>query len=155
MVSDARAVRVSIAVLTLSAAGLVGLTASESYTDRAVIPVKGDRATLGFGSTDGVKMGDTTTPPRALARVLQDVDKRTIKRCVTSPLFQYEYDAYQSLAFNIGITAFCGSTLVKKLNALDYVGACIAISSWDKFNGLPLPGLTTRRARERAQCEGK
>jgi lysozyme len=48
-----------------------------------------------------------------------------VKQCVTVPLAQYEYDAYISLAYNIGPTAFCGSTLVRLLNAGDYEGgAC-------------------------------
>ena len=43
--------RVSVAVLTLSAAGLVSILSQESYTERAIIPTKNDRPTVGFGST--------------------------------------------------------------------------------------------------------
>jgi len=65
--------RSTLAALSLSAAALVGLVLHEGYSDRAIIPVQGDVPTVGFGSTtlaDGtpVKMGDTTTPPQALAR---------------------------------------------------------------------------------------
>ncbi|WP_297832981.1 hypothetical protein [Thermomonas sp.] len=56
-----------MAALTLSAAALVGIVLHEGYTDRAVIPVKGDVPTIGFGTTTDVKIGDTTTPPKALA----------------------------------------------------------------------------------------
>ena len=148
--------RMIVAALTLSAAGLVGIVSYEGYTDRAVIPVKGDVPTIGFGTTSGVKMGDKITPPKALARAFADVTKfeGAIKRCVTVPLFQHEYDAYASLAYNIGPTAFCNSTLVKKLNAEDYAGACAEISRWNRQGGRVLPGLTTRREAERAQCEG-
>jgi lysozyme len=148
--------RMILAALTLSAAGLVSIVSYEGYTDRAVIPVKGDVPTIGFGTTGGVKMGDKITPPRALERALRDVNKfeGAIKQCVTVPLFQHEYDAYTSLAYNIGPTAFCGSTLVKKLNAEDYAGACAEISRWDRQGGRVLAGLTTRRASERALCEG-
>lgn len=149
-------------MLALSAAGLVGITVSESFTDKAVIPVKGDVPTIGFGSTrrdDGtaVKMGDKITPPKALERALRDINKfeGAIKQCVTVPLYQHEYDAYVELAYNIGPAAFCGSTLVRKLNAADYAGACAEISKWDKFHGKPLRGLTLRRERERAKCEGR
>ena len=62
--------RRTVAALTLSAAALVGIVLHEGYTDRAVIPVKGDVPTIGFGTTSGVKLGDTTTPPKALARAL-------------------------------------------------------------------------------------
>ena len=54
--------RITIAALALSAAGLVGLVQYEGYTDRAVIPVPGDVPTIGFGTTEGVSMGDRTTP---------------------------------------------------------------------------------------------
>lgn len=144
--------RVGIAALVLSAAGFVGIVLNEGYTDHAVIPIPGDVPTLGFGTTSGVRMGDRTTPPRALARALSDVSQfeGALKRCVKVPLHQYEYDAYADFAYNIGATAFCNSTLVKKLNAGDYAGACAEISRWVKQ-----PQLAPRRARERAMCEGK
>lgn len=143
-----------VAALCLSAAGLVGLVSYEGYTDRAVIPVKGDVPTIGFGTTEGVRPGDRTTPPEALARALVDVRKfeGAIKRCVGVPITQNEYDAYTQLAYNIGESAFCGSTLVKKLNAGEYEAACKEILRWDKFKGKPLPGLTKRRAKESALC---
>lgn len=149
--------RMAVAALSFSAAGFVGLALHEGYTDRAVISVPGDVPTIGFGTTEGVKPGDRTTPPAALARALRDVGKfeGAIKQCVTVPLYQHEYDAYTSLAYNIGAGAFCGSTLVRKLNAGDYAGACAEISRWDKFQGKPLRGLTIRRAEERAKCEGR
>jgi lysozyme len=150
-------VRNVIVACCLSAAGLVGLTQYEGYTDRAVIPVPGDVPTIGFGTTAGVKMGDKITPPQALERALRDVGKfeASLKQCVTAPLHQYEYDAYVQLAYNIGAGAFCSSTLVRKLNARDYAGACAEISKWNKQGGRELQGLTNRRERERALCEGR
>lgn len=147
--------RSSLAALVLSAAGLVGIVQYEGYTDRAVIPVPGDVPTIGFGTTQGVKLGDKITPQKALFRALQDVSsfEGVIKKCVRVPLHQNEYDAYASLAYNIGGQAFCSSTLVKKLNQMDYQAACAEISRWDKFQGKPLPGLTARRQAERAVCE--
>lgn len=146
-----------IATISLSAAALVGIVVSEGYTDRAVIPVPGDVPTIGFGTTEGVKMGETTTPPKALARALQDVGRYegALKTCVKVPLHQYEYDAYVSLAYNIGSRAFCGSTLARKLNEGDYPGACLEILRWDRFKGQRLRGLTTRREREYRQCIGE
>lgn len=144
--------RIVIAALSLSAAGFVGIALNEGYTDKAVIPIPGDVPTLGFGTTGGVKLGDKTTPPAALARALQDVNKfeGALKKCVRVPLHQYEYDAYVDFAYNVGPTKFCGSTLVKKLNAGDYAGACAEISRWVKQ-----PQLAPRRARQRAKCEGR
>jgi lysozyme len=148
--------RNQIGALALSASALVAIVLHEDYTDKAIIPVPGDVPTVGFGTTDGVKIGDKITPPQALARALTDINKfeGAIKRCVTVPLYPYEYDAYVSLSYNIGTTAFCGSTLVKRLNAQDYSGACDEILRWDKFKGKPLAGLTTRRKQENKQCLG-
>ena len=148
--------RNQIAALSLSAAALVGIALHEGYSDKAYTPVPGDVPTIGFGTTAGVKPGDTITPPQALARALTDIQKfeGAIKQCVAVPLHQFEYDAYTSLAYNIGSNAFCASTLVKKLNALDYPGACAEILRWDKFKGQPLPGLTNRRKQEYTLCLG-
>jgi lysozyme len=145
-----------LAILALSASALVGLALHEGYSDRAIIPVPGDRPTIGFGTTDGVQMGDRITPPQALSRALNDVQKfeGALKQCVKVPLHQHEYDAYVSLAYNIGPTAFCGSTLVRKLNAEDYDGACKEILRWDRFKGQPLKGLTVRRQKEYLTCIG-
>lgn len=148
--------RIAIAALSLSAVAFGGLVAYEGYSPTAYVPVKGDVPTIGFGTTEGVKPGDTITPPQAVQRALRDVSKYegAIRQCVKVPLHQYEYDAYVSLAYNIGPVAFCGSTLVKKLNAGDYEGACTEILRWDRFKGKPLAGLTKRRQQENARCRG-
>jgi lysozyme len=149
--------RVTVASLALSAAALVGLVAHEGYTDKAIIPIPGDVPTVGFGTTEGVKMGDSTTPVKALARAYSDITKfeGAVKKCVTVPLYQYEYDAYISLAYNIGTGNFCSSTLVKKLNAQDYEGACREVPRWDRAKGRVVKGLTQRREMEYKKCIGQ
>ena len=158
--------RRSLAALSLSAAALVGIVLHEGYSDRAIIPVPGDVPTIGFGTTAGVKPGDTITPPQALARALVDVQQfeGAIKTCVTVPLTQNEYDAYVSFAYNVGSQAFCQSTLVKKLNLGDFKGACDELLRWRFFQGkdCALPenrrlcgGLVKRREAEYRQCLGE
>ena len=148
--------RTAIGALALSAAGLVHIAMQEGYREVAYIPVPGDVPTIGFGTTEGVKLGDKITPPKALQRSLVDIGKYegAIKACVKVPMYQREYDAYTALSYNIGTGAFCGSTLVKKLNAGNYTGACEAILAWDKFKGKPLTGLTKRRQAEYRMCVG-
>jgi lysozyme len=148
--------RSAIAAMALSASAFVGLAMTEGYRDAAYIPVAGDVPTIGFGTTEGVKIGDTITPPKALVRALNDVSKfeGAIKRCVTVPLHQHEYDAYVSMTYNIGASAFCNSTLVKKLNAGDYEGACLEIKRWNRQGGKVSVGLTRRREAEYRQCMG-
>jgi lysozyme len=141
----------------LSAIGLVAILMHEGYSEKAITPVPGDVPTIGFGTTEGVKMGDKITPPKAVARALADVQQfeGALRKCVKVPLSQGEYDAYVNLAYNIGAKAFCGSTLVVKLNAQDYAGACSEILKWDKFQGKPLRGLTLRRQEEYKVCMGE
>jgi len=148
--------RLPIKTLGVSGVALIGLLVAEGYRDKAYIPVPGDVPTIGFGTTEKVKMGDTITVPQALNRALRDVQKfeGAMKDCVKVPLYQHEYDAYLSMTYNIGHGAFCGSTLVKKLNAGDYHGACAQILRWDKQDGKVLRGLTIRREKEYLMCMG-
>jgi lysozyme len=148
--------RQDIAAISLSATALVALLLHEGYKDNAYIPLAGDVATIGFGTTSGVKLGDRTTPEKALQVAMRDVQnfEGAVKSCVTVPLSQNEYDAYISLSYNIGPYAFCKSTLVKKLNQGDYIGACNQILRWDQFKGKPLAGLTKRRQEEHRKCLG-
>jgi lysozyme len=69
---------------------------------------------------------------------------------VTHP---HQAAAFVSLAYNIGASAFCRSTVARRWRAGDYAGACAAIPLWDKAGGKTLPGLVRRRAGERALCE--
>ena len=149
-------VRIAISALALSASALVGIAVHEGYSPVAYRPVPGDVPTIGFGTTDGVKMGDRTDPVQALTRKLADVQRfeGALKRCVRVPLHQHEYDAFLSLAYNIGPGAFCGSTLVRLLNQGQYREACDQILRWDRLQGAPLRGLTLRRQAEHRQCLG-
>ena len=154
--------RIAVGALSLSAVAFAGLVAHEGWTEKAIIPVKGDVPTVGPGLTkrpDGspVQMGDTIKPVEGIKRSLAHIqkDELGIKACVKAPLTQYEYDAFVSLTYNIGVASFCKSTLVRVLNAGNYQAACEQILRWDKFKGKPLRGLTIRRQREYQQCMGQ
>lgn len=149
-------IRFAIAGLSLSAAGLLGILNYEGFSDTAYIPVPGDVPTIGFGSTKGVKLGDTITPEKAIERTYRDIrnTESAIHKCVHVPLSASEYDAFTSLAYNIGSSAFCSSTLVKKLNAGDYEGACAEIKRWVYVKGQIVPGLVNRREKEYRMCMG-
>lgn len=153
--------RTAVGGLVLAASTLVGIALKESYTDNAVIPVPGDVPTFGFGTTrhaDGtaVRMGEKTTPPRALVDLLADADKfaQAVKRCAPVEMYPYEFSSFVSLTYNIGENAFCTSTAAKKLKAQDYVGACLEILRWDKVQGRVVRGLTIRRQEEYQECIG-
>lgn len=150
--------------LVFSAASLVGLASHESYRQTAYLPTPADRPTIGFGETYNpngtpVKLGQKTNPIRALKQLNDAVDgtQKALHACIGSvPLYQYEWDAYVSLAYNIGPSAFCKSTIARLLNQKqpNYAGACQQILRWDRQAGRVLPGLAKRRQDEYHQCIG-
>lgn len=160
--------RSHIAGLSLSAAALVALVGHEGYTDKAVIPVKGDVPTVGFGSTyrdDGspVQMGDTITPPQALKRTLAHIqrDETGLRDCVTAPLTQGEYDVLTGFAYQYGVAATCRSSIVRHINAGHYQEACNAYLQYRFASGhdCSLPayrrtcgGVWTRSQSRQADC---
>ncbi|GHU37677.1 hypothetical protein AGMMS50256_35940 [Betaproteobacteria bacterium] len=170
--------RALVAGLALSAAGLVYIAADESYTNQAIRPVPGDKPTYGFGSTvkaDGspVRMGDTITPPAALVLAARDIAMKegALKACMGDVLLtQYEYDAIVSLAYNVGPSAVCQSSIPAKFRVGDYEAACKTILDFSKFCSKPkiknaagkwvcppgalkpLKGLENQRQREYRLC---
>jgi lysozyme len=150
--------------ITVSALAVAFIAGYEGYRSRAYDDGMGVQ-TVGFGSTrhlDGapVKAGDTVTPQRAVVMLAKDADRiwREAARCIGEvPLYQHEADAYASLAYNIGPTAFCRSTLVRRLKQSppDYEGACREILRWTRAGGRELPGLVKRREAEYRQCMGE
>jgi len=149
--------RKPIAALALSAVALIGIATHEGYSDKPIIPVKGDRLTIGFGDATGVKPTDKTDPVRALIRLGDHVSnfERELKDCIGDvPMHQHEWDAIISWTVNVGSSAACKSTLVRKLKTGDYSGACAELLRWDKFQGRTLPGLTKRRQDEYRKCIG-
>ena len=50
--------------------------------------------------------------------------------------------------------AFCNSSLLKKLNQGDHVGACNGLLAWRMAGGKEVAGLLRRREFERSICLG-
>jgi len=145
--------RMAAASLVASASVLVGVAVHEGYSGTAYRDTAGV-ATVGFGQADGVKMGDKTDPVRALKTLEDSLDAHAkgMVQCIHVPISQGEYDAYLDFTYNVGVSAFCHSTLNKKLNSGDYVGACAELLNWTKAGGKVLPGLVKRRQEEFLQC---
>lgn len=67
---------------------------------------------------------------------------------------EYQKAALISFSYNVGITAFRNSTLLKMLNSGNHEGACEQLSRWVHAGGKKLRGLVSRRADEREWCLG-
>lgn len=135
-------IRSAVAALTLSAAGLIGILSQESYTERAIIPTKNDRPTVGFGSTfrdDGtpVRMGDTIKPVQALKRSMAHIakDETALKKCVTGPMSQVEYDILVDFSYQYGPSKTCASSMVTFINEGKYTQSCNAYALYKKSGG--------------------
>ena len=60
--------------------------------------------------------------------------------------------AIYSFSYNVGANAFIKSTMLKKLNAGDYAGACDALKRWVYAGGKKWKGLMNRRDVEYEVC---
>jgi len=114
--------------------------------------------TIGYGHTKGVKRGDICTEAQADAWLMEDCAdaEHAVHHLVKVPINQHQYDALVSFAFNVGgdidadlvAEGLGDSTLLKKLNAVDYAGASAEFPKWIKQKGKVLNGLVRRRAAE-------
>ncbi|GKX60262.1 lysozyme [Leminorella grimontii] len=110
--------------------------------------------TIGYGHL--IRSGETfersLTEQEAEALLRKDLleSERGIRRLVSVPLTQNQFDALVSFVFNVGVGRLATSTLLKKLNAQDYRGAADELPKWNRAGGNVLEGLTRRRQAERA-----
>ena len=107
--------------------------------------------TIGFGHT-----GVEVTPNQIISLeeadnlLRKDVNRfeTGINSLVTVDLNQSQFDSLVSLSFNIGLGAFKSSTLLRVLNAGQYIEAASQFLRWNKGGGRVLPGLVRRREAE-------
>lgn len=137
------------AALVALVAGFEGLR-TYAYRDPVGIP------TICFGETRGVQMGDRATVEECKGmlkdRLLEF--ESGMRFCLRSPdtIPDGAYIATLSFTYNVGVMAFCNSTLRRKLDAGDIRGACDELPKWVMARGIKLPGLVKRRALERDVC---
>jgi GH24 family phage-related lysozyme (muramidase) len=162
-------VRIAIAALSLSASAFIGLAVKEGYTDKAVIPTKGDRPTLGLGSTfheNGrpVQMGDTTTPVNALLKAHAHITKEEAKFRESLPgasLTQAEYDIYMDFVYQYGIDNWMKSSMRREVLAKNYSAACDGLLNYKFAAGFDCStpgnkrcaGVWTRQLERHAKCK--
>lgn len=122
----------------------------------AYMPTPNDRPTIGYGETNGVRMGMIWTAEQAeanfaerLARLGDSVWALVKDAPVTT---QGQFDAMCSLADNIGLANFKASSVRTNHMAGHNATAALAFGLWNKQrtgHGLVvLNGLTRRRAAE-------
>jgi lysozyme len=126
-----------------------------AYRDPVGVP------TICFGETRGVKMGDRATLAEC-RNMLADrlVEFETgMRKCLKAPdsIPDGPYQSFLSFSYNAGTSAFCSSTMARRVNDGDLRGACNEFPKWTKASGpfgtkVTLPGLVKRRKEEQALC---
>ena len=117
--------------------------------------------TIGYGTTHTalgpVKKGDRITESEAERLLEADVRmfEQLVRDAVLVPLTQSQFDALVSFAYNVGSGALAGSTLLRKVNRLDFGGAADEFLRWNKADGKVVEGLVRRRAAERRMFIGR
>lgn len=109
--------------------------------------------TIGYGDTENVLPGLVITQQEAEDRLEHRLARDFepgVQAAITAGMRQEQFDAMVCLAYNIGVGAFAGSTLVKLFNAGDIALAADQFLRWDKAGGKSLKGLRRRRTAERA-----
>ncbi len=111
--------------------------------------------TIGYGHTAAAgaprpEAGMTITEVEAERILRADLAwaERAVERHVAVPLGEGQFGALVSFVFNVGETAFAGSTLLRRLNAGDYAAVPEQLQRWVHDGGRRVEGLVNRRAAE-------
>ena len=109
---------------------------------------------IGWGhqitGADGLSSQSTIDQPTADALLLQDLETaaQCVESSVTVGIGETQKAALISFAYNEGCGAFKSSTLLRKINVGDTVGATAEFSRWIYANGSQSAALIARRASE-------
>lgn len=106
--------------------------------------------TCGYGSTGpDVRLGVVWTLEQAEARMRADAAVHVAAARRYCPgLTGDAIAAIADFSYNLGAGRLAGSTLRKRINAGDLVGARAELGKWVRGGGRVLPGLVARRAAE-------
>lgn len=141
--------------ITLVTASLIAFVSHQEGTSFKVYKDVGGVLTVCQGYTGPeVKLGDTWTKPQC-----DDVTKKALAihgagalACTHHPITQEYYEAVASFTYNVGVPAYCDSTMRKMIDAGDLSGACDQFLRWTKVKGKVWRGLMNRREAERRLC---
>lgn len=146
----------------------IGFTAAVTAVLAVVVPVTthfeglrnraygdlGGVLTICYGETAGVQAGDfkTTQQCRDMLQNRLGGFAVQVQSLVKVPMTVERWAALTDFAYNVGMGNFAKSSVLKKLNSGDTVGACNELMRWRYVKGVEVSGLTRRRAAERELC---
>lgn len=141
----------AIAIATVMLSGKGGLEGREYVAYKDVVGV--------LTVCDGHTGGDIIPGKRYTDKECDDLTRKDLTRIayqvdphIKVPTSETQRAAIYSFAYNVGATATINSTLLKKLNAKDYAGACAELKRWVYAGGKKWKGLMNRRDVEHQVC---
>lgn len=139
---------------SVAAAGVLALTPLFEGTVTKTYRDQGGVLTYCTGATEDAQWGRTYTPEQCKAQLDRDLARHAegMMACIHVPMADGQKIAYTDVTYNIGVTAFCGSSMARRTNAGDAGGGCEALMAWNKIGITENRGLTRRRAAERDIC---
>lgn len=108
------------------------------------------------GHTATAALGRAYTPEQCEALLQDDLERHAAGVLACTPSLEgrtFQLAAAVSLAYNVGVGAYCSSTMAARFRAGRWADGCAELSRWIYAGGKQLPGLVKRRAAERALCE--
>lgn len=139
----------------ISPAGLALIRKFEGFCAQPVRLPSGDWL-VGHGHLRSGEPGAPVTRVEAAELLKRDLApvERVVNALVSKPLTQSQFDALASFVFSIGVEAFAGSQVLRKVNGGDFVAAACAMDAWRKaeLDGeeAVVDALVRRRAAEKA-----
>jgi lysozyme len=164
MATDPRLISTAARVSLAGAAAIViamGVTPIHEGRSLTAYPDTGGIWTICDGITRGVKMGDIATHEECDKRLVEELARaaNVIDRLVTVPMPDTRRAALIDWVYNLGEGNFTRSTLLKKLNAGNQIGACNEITRWIYVAGKDCRirsngcyGIIRRREQQRKMC---
>lgn len=141
--------------MRVSKEGLDLIKSSEGFRPKAYYCPAG-KLTIGNGtvitpSMDARYRTSSITEEEATKLLADHVDQQIEQRLnrEIKNATQGQWDAFVDFAYNLGVEALLGSTLMKYFRAGKFVEAANEFQKWNKAGGKVLPGLVSRREAER------
>jgi lysozyme len=138
-----------------AAAALLALTPAFEGTRLETYRDIGGVLTYCTGATEDAAWGRRYTPEQCRAQLERDLERHAAGIAACLPMERLtdgQKTAFVDAAYNIGVAAFCGSSMARLANAGDMRGACDALLMWNKAGGREVAGLVRRRQAEHALC---
>jgi lysozyme len=143
-------------MMKTSAAGIEIIKRNEGCRLEAYLDTIADPPvwTIGYGDTSNVhpamRITQQEAEDRLAGRLSREFEPGVLAALQGAAVSQPQFDAMVSLAWNIGVGGFKGSSVARLHRAGDYAAAASAFALWNRAGGRAIEGLTRRRKEEAA-----